>query len=237
MAAEDITISLEEFGKYFLKKWKIAVLLVFLCTGIFCGAVKILGEEISVPHSEEYLYYEQESAWLEKYMEESVLMQMNPTNIPEITLYLEDSSDIQSLKDYILSNSIWEELETLRNKRYFYELLTWNEGEKASISLRHVTEDECREAAEYLEKKILAYDANINVTVGELRTVTDEELQDEQLRWYDRIDYSKTLLLEAEAGYTIRLNIIAAAATGILTGGILAVSVLLVLYMVKRKRK
>ena len=237
MAAEDITISLEEFGKYFLKKWKIAVLLVFLCTGIFCGAVKILGEEISVPHSEEYLYYEQESAWLEKYMEESVLMQMNPTNIPEITLYLEDSSDIQSLKDYILSNSIWEELETLRNKRYFYELLTWNEGEKASISLRHVTEDECREAAEYLEKKILAYDANINVTVGELRTVTDEELQDEQLRWYDRIDYSKTLLLEAEAGYTIRVNIIAAAATGILTGGILAVSVLLVLYMVKRKRK
>lgn len=237
MAAEDITISLEEFGKYFLKKWKIAVLLVFLCTGIFCGAVKILGEEISVPHSEEYLYYEQESAWLEKYMEESVLMQMNPTNIPEITLYLEDSSDIQSLKDYILSNSIWEELETLRNKRYFYELLTWNEGEKASISLRHVTEDECREAAEYLEKKILAYDANINVTVGELRTVTDEELQDEQLRWYDRIDYSKTLLLEAEAGYTIRVNIIAAAATGILTGGIIAVSVLLVLYMVKRKRK
>ena len=92
MASEDITISLEEFGKYFLKKWKIVALLVFLCTGIFCGATKILGEEISVPHSEEYLYYEQESAWLESYLEESVLMQMNPTDIPEITLYLENSS-------------------------------------------------------------------------------------------------------------------------------------------------
>lgn len=237
MASEDITISLEEFGKYFLKKWKIVALLVFLCTGIFCGATKILGEEISVPHSEEYLYYEQESAWLESYLEESVLMQMNPTDIPEITLYLENSSDIQSLKDYILSKSIWDEIETTRNKRYFYELLTWNEEENVTISLRHVTEQECREAAEYLKSKILEHDSNINVIVGELRTNTDEELQDEQLRWYDRIDYSKTLLLEAEAGYTIKVNVIAAAATGVLAGGVFSVFLLLVMYMIERKRK
>lgn len=237
MTSEGITISLEEFAKYFLKRWKLVALFIILCTGLFCGAVKVLGEEISVPHSEEYLYYEQEAAWLEKYLEDAVLMQMNPTAIPEITIYLEDSSDVQLLKDYIHSNEVWDDFESERNKRYFNELIKWNEGDSVSISLRHVTEEECKVAADYLVGKLQEQDEQLKATVGALRTVTDEDLQNEQLRWYDRIEYSKSLLLEAEAGYTIRVNVIAAAATGVATGGVVAVVVLLAMYMIERKRK
>ena len=53
-----MTISFEEFVKYLLKKWMIAAGLVILFAGIFVAGAKILGEEISVPHSAEYLYYE-----------------------------------------------------------------------------------------------------------------------------------------------------------------------------------
>ena len=55
-----MTVSFEEFVNYFIKKWKVVALIVFGCVALFVGAAKLMGEEISVPHSEEYLYYEQE---------------------------------------------------------------------------------------------------------------------------------------------------------------------------------
>lgn len=239
MTSESMTISLDEFIKYFMKKWKITALIVAFCTVAFVGATQIIGEEITVPHSEEYLYYEKESAWLEKYMKESVLMQINPTEIYERTLFLENISEAKKLKSYVMSVEIWDEFETAYNKNYYNELLRWekNENRSAELTIRHATEAECAEAAEYIEEKIRNYDQKSNVVVGEERVVTDEELQDEQLRWYDRIEYSKSLLLEAEAGYTIKVNIVAAAVTGIISGGILAVVAELLMYLRDRKIK
>lgn len=234
-----MTISLDDFIKYFIKKWKIAAVMIIACVALFAGATKLLGEEISVPHSEEYLYYEKESAGLERYLENSVLMQMNPTDIPEITLYLEKSADPEALKDYMISKNIWTEFESERNKDYFYELLTWQEKEdgQAEVLLRHVTAEECLEAAEYLKQKCEEYDPEVQVTIGQLRAVKDEELQDEQLRWYDRIEYSKSLLLEAEAGYTIKVNVAAAVVTGAIAGGLLACVLVLLMYMAGRKKE
>ena len=233
------TISLEEFITYFLRKWKIVVAVITIIAAMFAGATRLLGEEISVPHSEEYLYYEQESAWLESYLENSVLMKMNATEIPEITLFIENSAEPELLKDYILSKEVWAEFESERNKDYFYELLTLQEEGtgKVALTIRHVTEEECLKTAKYLKEKLENYDTSIKVTAGELRYVKDENLQDEQLRWYDRIDYSKSLLLEAQAGYTIKVNMIAAVITGALIGGILSVVITLLMFVFQKSRK
>ena len=234
-----MTISFEEFVKYFVKKWKIVVLIVFGCAALFIGTAKLIGGEISVPHSEEYLYYEQESAWLEKYLAESSLMKMNPTSIPEITLYLENVNDLDKIKDFVSSKEIWEEFESDRNKDYFYELVSWGETPEGetSLILRHVTEEETSAAAEYLQKKLQNFDNNIKVTVGTLRNVKDENLQDEQLRWYDRIDYSKSLLLDSQAGFTIKTNTAAAVMTGCTAGALLSVVIILFIYVLEEKSK
>ena len=239
MALEKKTVNLEEFINYCLKKWKIFVVIIVVIISLFAGITKIVGEEITVPHSEEYLYYEKESAWLEKYLEESLLMKMNPTCIPEITLFIENVSDEKMLKDYVSSKKMWEEIDSAYNNDFFYELIVWDEAEEENVQLilRHITEEECTAFAEYIKYKIEKFDKAIAVTVGEIRIVQDENLQDEQLRWYDRIDYSKSLLLEAQAGYTIKVNLIAAIIAGGLCGGVLSITVVFVLFLSGKSKK
>lgn len=233
-----MTISLEEFTKYLIKKWKTVLVIVLACTALFVGATKITGEEITVAPSEEYLYYEWESANLEDYLKNSVLMQMNPTTIYERTLFLENISEKELLKDYAASTELWNEIESERNKNYFYELLTWQEDEAGNVQmiLRQVTEEECLKFAEYVKEKLENYDTAVEVTVGEGRIVKDEELQDKQLRWYSNIDYSKSLLLDAQAGYTIKINVAAAAMTGVLTGAVLSIVILILSFLFRRKK-
>lgn len=232
-----MTISFEEFVKYFIKKWKLAAVIMLGCIALFLGAAKFIGEEISVPHSEEYLYYEKESKWLEEYLEESSLMKMNPTSIPEVTLFLEQVSDFVKLKDYVLSKNVWDEFAAERNKDYYYELIRLEEGTNgnATLILRHVTEEEVIEAANYLQQKIKEFDGEIEATIGELRIVKDEELQDEHLRWHDRIDYSKSLLLNSQAGYTIKVSYTASAVTGCVAGVLLALVVVMIIYVLEEK--
>lgn len=236
---EKLTISFEDYVKYYIKKWKMAALVVILCAAVFAVGSKFLGEEIVSEPSEEYLYYEQESAWLERYLKESVLMQINPTEIPERTLYLKNISVKEETKDYVLSRAIWENYITDRNTDYFYELLDWQEEEDGNVQLtiRHVTEEECLDAAEYLKDRLEKEDAFMEVTMGESKMTKDEELQDEQLRWYDRIDYSKTLLLDSQAGYTIQVNPLVSALTGIAAGGILSIVLIFVLCLKERNQK
>lgn len=242
MASEKMTISFEDFVKYFIKKWKIVIGLVFLSVALFVGGAKVLGEEISVPHSEEYLYYEKESAGLEHYLKEAVLMKINPTEIPERTLFLENVTDEVWLKDYALSREIWEGYVTEYEKAYLYELLNWQEIEaddvtdgKAQLILRHVTKEDCLKAAEHLKSRLEDKDAGVLITIGEARVTKDEELQDEQLRWYDRIDYSKSLLLDSQAGYTLKVSVTAAAITGAVAGGMLSVVIVFLMCIFGKK--
>ena len=238
MASEQMTISFEDFVKYFIKKWKLVLGIVVLAVALFVAGAKFLGEEISVPHSEEYLYYEKESAWLERYMKEAALMQINPTEIPERTLFLKNISEKDALKDYALSKEIWEGYVTEYEKAYLYELLNWQEQEDESVQLilRHVTEEDCKKAAEHLKSRLQDLDASAEITIGEARVSKDENLQDEQLRWYDRIDYSKSLLLDSQAGYTLKVSMTAAAMTGAVTGGVLSVVAVFCMCMFGKKK-
>lgn len=233
-----MTISFEEFVKYLIKKWIIVAGCVVLCAALFVGGAKLLGEEISVPHSEEYLYYEKESAWLERYMKEAALMQINPTEIPERTLFLENVTDMAGLKDYALSREIWEGYVTGYEKNYLYELLNWQEGKDGSVELilRHVTKEDCLAAAEHLKARLEDKDAGALITIGEARITKDENLQDEQLRWYDRIDYSKSLLLDSQAGYTLKVSVAAAAITGAAAGGVLALAIVFMMCILGKKK-
>lgn len=238
MTSEKMTISFEDFVKYFIRKWKIVIPIVLMFAAAFIAGAKLLGEEISVPHSEEYLYYEKESEWLESYLKESILMQINPTEIPERTLFLENVTDSEVLKDYAMSKEIWDGYVTGYEKAYLYELLNWQEDEEGNVQLilRHVTEEDCLKAAEHLKNRLEDQDASVEITIGEARITKDENLQDEQLRWYDRIDYSKSLLLDSQAGYTIQVNVVAAAMTGAVAGGLLSVVIVFLMCILGKNK-
>ena len=56
MINERITIDFEEYMKFFLKKWKITLLIIGMGIGFFVGFSYAVGQEISVPASEQYIY-------------------------------------------------------------------------------------------------------------------------------------------------------------------------------------
>lgn len=232
-----MTISLEEFLKYMIKSWKMVILLIVIVTACFTIGATFLGEEINVPPSEEYLHYEQELEWHESYLEESVLMNLDPLSIHERTLLLRNISDHEMLKNYALSSEIWEDYSTERSKKYISELVNWKESEDSDtveLILRHATEEECLSAAEYLEEKLIKKDPEVEVVIGAEKIVTDEELQEEHLRWYSRINYVNSLLLDAQAGYTIRVSKPAAVMTGVLAGAVLSLFVGLLSFVIRR---
>ena len=215
------------------------VIILVFAASFLCGAM-YLGEEIVVPHSEQYLHYEQALEWHESYLKESVLMNLDPLKIYERTLFLRNISDEELLKDYALSSEVWEDYETNWSKKYISELVSWNEvedSETIEIVLRHATEEECLEASTYLEKKLLERDSTAEIVIGAERVVTDEKLQEEHLRWYDRIYYVNTLLLDSQAGYTLNVSKSAAVITGVLTGGILSIVICLGSLMIERGKK
>lgn len=233
-----MTISLDEFVQYLLKKWKVIVAIVGVCAVLFTGTAKMLGGEISVPHSEEYLHYEQELAWHVSYFEESVLMNTDPTKIHQRSIFLRNIKDREVMKAYVTSLEIWDDFDTKWKKTYFTELVNWNElenSETIEIVLRHATEEECLYAANYLEEKIIIRDEEAEVIISEEKVIMDDKLQEEHLRWYSRIDYVESLLLEAQAGYTLRVSVFAAIIVGTLVGLASAVFGLLIAYMIKGK--
>lgn len=231
-------INLEEFIKYFLKKWKLISVIILLSAGIFIGTAAMFGEEIVVPHSEEYLYYEDELARHLVYVDESVLMTMDPTCFYERTLLLRNISDKEILKNYAISSEIWDDLETDRVKKYLPELLVWNDEETDTVELilRHATSEECEAWAEYLSEKLSAYDPSLEVIISEERIAADEDIELEQLRRYTRTEHIKSLWLDSRAGYTIKVSIPVAAAVGVIAGGMLSIVLILLIYMIHEKR-
>ena len=238
MLDERMTISLEEFLKYMMKKWKMVLLIIMIVTACFFMGSIFLGEEITVPHSEEYLHYEQELTWHKSYFEDSVLMNLNPLHIYERSIFLRDISDKDILKNYALSSEIWEEYETEWSKEYLYELVNWNEEENAvELILHHATGEECELTAVYLKEKLLEKDPSLEIVIGAEKIVKDQKLQEEHLRWNSRIDYVNSLLLDAQAGYTLKVSKTVAIVTGGMCGSVLAVCISLISYIFRREQE
>ena len=237
MSLERFTINFDEFIKYYTKKWKIVLIVIVLFTALFTGTTKIFGNEIVVPHSERYLYYEERLKWHEDYFENSVLMSLNPTEIHVTTALVSNMSNQAELENYVISEEIWEDFTTETDKKYLPELVEWKETAEngvIEISLRHGTQEESEEFLKYLLEKINQKDSEVEITIGAERIEVDEELQDLQNDWYNRIDYLNDRMEEAEAGFTIHINIVAAAITGIIVGGLMSIIIVLLIFMISR---
>lgn len=234
-----MTISLEDYIKYLLKKWKLMMSIVLIFVMVFAGGAFAVGEEITVPHSEEYLYYEQEVEYLKSYMEKSVLMNLDPTCIYERVLFVKNISDKDQLKNYINSSEIWEAFETERSKTYIWQLVSFIETDmtdSVEIRVRHASSEECMSCAEYLKERIVERDSAVEITIGAESISVDEELAKEHLRWYDRIEYAESLLLNSQAGYTIKIHKAAAVLVGGIAGTVAAILTGIILYIRQEKR-
>ena len=234
MSAERMQISFEEFIKYLIKQWKMIVIITVLFMTSFIAVAFALGKEIVVPHSEEYLHYEQELAWHEEYFEESILMNLDPTSIYQRTMFIRNISEKSLLRDYAVSSEIWKNLETDYSKKYISELIRWNESEdavSAELTIRHATSEECFKYAEYIKNNLEKFQPGLEIVIGAEKIVKDDDLQEEHLRWYSRIDYVNSLLLGAQAGYTIKIDMKMAVGLGGVFGGIIAVVLMLLRYL------
>lgn len=232
-------VSFDEFVSYYIKKWKIVVLMIVIFSAVFWGGTKLFGEEIVVPHSEEYLYYEKELLWHEDYLKNSVLMSVNPTSIYVETKILDNISDVDLLKNYALSVEIWSDFDTDYERKYLPELVNWNENMqtgKVELALSHISKEESNDCLEYLIGKLKLKDEELQVTDGAGRVRVDTELQDKQNDWFSRIDFLSNMLEEAEAGFAISVDATAALLCGILVGAFLSVPMLLGMFMLKRKK-
>lgn len=222
---DKITISLEDFIITFLKKWKMTAVIVILCAGLFAGVSYAIGEEISAPASEEYLYWEENLKNVVSYRENSILMEADPMKIYQETIFLSDIADKEILKNYVFSTEIWNELETDRSKLYASELIEWVESETSNLvtlNLRHATEEECKIWMTYLCEQIVEFDVDVKVTKGSASIVTDEKVLERQQKKYDDIGFAEQLLDESQAAYTIEVRIEVAAMLGAVMGGIVS---------------
>ena len=92
MINERITIDFEEYMKFFLKKWKITLLIIGMGIGFFVGFSYAVGQEISVPASEEYIYYEKNLNSINQYFEHSMVMQRDPMKTYRKSIFLKNIS-------------------------------------------------------------------------------------------------------------------------------------------------
>ena len=233
-----VTISLEEFIKTFLKKWKLTAVIVVAFALLFAGVSFVFGEEISAPASEEYIYWEQNLKNVTNYREHSILMQANPMEIYQETIFLQNVSDKEIMKNYVTSSQLWEDLETERSKMYANELVQWKEEETSGIVeivLSHATEEECNSWMLYLENKILEFDSNIEIIKGSENIVTDEVLLERQQKKYKDIGFAEQLLDESQAAYTIKVSVELAAFIGAIVGCACSCVLVMIYLMFKKK--
>ena len=231
-------INLDDFIKFYIRKWKVVLCIISVFIVLFVSATKILGNEIVVENSEQYVYYEEKLIFHEEYLKESILMSANPASLYVSTALLKNVSDEDVLYNYVVSTEIWDDFETDMVKKYLPELVKWKFNESTGvveISLRHTSTERSSSCLKYLLGKIKEKDTAVEIIEGAERVEIDEELQDLQNDWYNRINYLKGRLEEAEAGFTIYINVLAAAITGAFIGGIVSLAIILLVYILKRE--
>ena len=101
MTKEMKSVSLDEFLNYVMKKWMTIIICVILgCLFSVMGA-KICDNTITVPADEEYSELKEQESYFENYMDDSLIMKMDPFNIYERTIYINEFKDRNALKDYV----------------------------------------------------------------------------------------------------------------------------------------
>lgn len=235
---ERMTVSLDEFLKYLLKKWKmvLAFLIVFIL--LFGASAKMLGKKIVISPSEEYLQLKEQEASISGYIENAPMMKIDSTYVQEIVIYISDISDRDALKNYFDSGNVWEGIEYEHYLYYIMELVTWTDGnaaKSAEIKIQHSEEAQCSLMAEFLSEKIHDFDEEAEVLVGTPYIASDESIADVQSWYKNRLNAIEGQLEYARAGYVIEVNLPVAILTGALVGGFTAIVVAFLLFVLNRK--
>lgn len=229
MSFDNMTVSLDEFIGYILEKWKMLAVIIFICIIFSVGAAAKVGGKIVIPTSEEYISLKEEEAYYEEYIDHSIVMKMDPTNIYERTVFLSNVQEESQLRDYIEGGAVFEKFEEDIPVKYLLELVSWNQQDvsgKAEIIIRHNNKEQCDSLSEYVAGCVRSYDENTEVFVGSSKSVADESVSKSQLWWRNRLDNVKGSLEYATAGCTIEVNSMAAGIFGIAFGGFLSVIIL-----------
>lgn len=240
MSKERMTVCLEDFLKYLLKKWKVIVPITILCTVAFLAAALKAGEVITMPPSEEYLYLLAQKEAMDEYMENSVIMNVDAQNVCKVSIAVENISDREALKEYVLSEEIWEDAATEVSVEYLKELFVWSNGvseAEVEIKIRHYDENLCKEYAEYIAEQVVNYDANLKVIVAPMEVGSDDAALMTQLTKFDLEHKIDSNLEISAAGYTIHISKVAAAGAGVFFGALLSVVILFFKYLLKDQWK
>ena len=237
---DKLTVSLDDYIRYLVKKWKTIIAVVLIFVLLFALSAKILGEKIVIPPSEEYLALKEEEASIGGYIENAPLMKIDSTCVQEIVIYISNISERESLKDYINSGSVWKTYEDEKVFYSFYDLVMWTDGSNlslAEITIQHYDVEETERMAEFLKGKIREFDEGAEIFLGTPYVAADESIADVQLWYENRKNAIEGQLEYARAGYTIETNLPVAIITGVLTGGLTSVIILLIFFMFRKENK
>ena len=240
MTVKTMSVSLDEFVKYLLKKWIVIALCIVFCTSAAAVGAKVCGNEFVVPASENYEDLKTQEAYFEEYIANSIVMEMNPLEVYERTIFINHVSDRNTLKDYVESGQIWKNYETEISTSYLVELITWQEWENSGCSelkIQHSEENGCEELSLYIEKEIKQFDENSEVTVGQQRTVIDESISDVQMWYTNRLRDVKGQLEYTASGCVIGVSNAVAAVFGALSGGFIGTVICFSMFFFKMKEQ
>ena len=240
MAKKDMTVSLDEFLAFLLKKWIIILGTVVIFVGLFCVSAKMLGEKIVFEPSEKLATLLEEAEFVNSYIENAPFMKINAANVHECTIYLSEISDKSSLANYLDSGHIFDEYEYEFGKYQLVELTTWIETADPSaveIKVQHYDEESCEFMTNYLVRKIQLFDENLEVFVGTQHVTADRSVTEEQLWYIDRKRAVEGQLEYTRKGYTIEASLPIAAVAGVMFGGITSVCMLFVWFYIEHKKR
>jgi len=236
MSLERMSVSLDDFFQYLIKKWYFIVGSILVSGIVFCVVSNVYGKRIEVPPSEEYLYLKEQEASFQDYIDHSIVMKMDTVNIYERTLFVENISDKNCLKDFVESGNVWGELTESIKVQYLSEILTWEDIDgNAEIRVRHNDEIQCGKYAEYLAEQLRKSDDAAKVSIGEQRIVIDESMANRQSWYINRLKDVRGQLEYTAMGYTIEVSMVTAIILGVTLGGAFSIMGLFCTFLFNNK--
>ena len=184
MSEERMTVNLEDFIKYLSTKWILIAVISGICALIFWGVANFFGKEIVVEPSERFIYLSQQEAEVKEYMENSIVMEMDASNIFEKTISINNISDMEQFIGYIESGNLWGIQSEKISLEYLMELIAWNVDEKTKIlelKIRHSDELGCAEYTEIVATELEKCDPDMGIDIGPQEIVSDENVLSKQL--------------------------------------------------------
>lgn len=183
MKSERTMISLEELCTYFLKKWKLIAAIMIACVVLIVGAVWLFFEKKFVETDFLYRHYEELMQEEEEYQYNSPIMLMDCNEVHKKNIQLENILNAETLKQYVLSEEIWENFVTETPKKFLPELVSWNDTDTNEVILLvRYSAEMGSDYVDYLVGELKTYDSEIQINVSEEVVEYDAEIRNRQIQ-------------------------------------------------------